>query len=61
MNNFLGGGGDGFSSTITAGTHIKFGADDLVALEAYLQPTVAGTPYNPDLAITGPHRVLRAP
>jgi 5'-nucleotidase len=61
MNNFLGGGGDGFGTTITVGTHIKFGADDLVALEAYLQPTIAGTPYNPDPAFTGPHRVVRLP
>jgi 5'-nucleotidase len=48
MNNFLGFGGDSFP-TMLAGDLVKFGEDDLVALEAYLgQP--ANDPY--DIATT---------
>ena len=44
MNNFLGFGGDSFP-TMLAGDIVKFGEDDLVALEAYLavaQPVQPG-------------------
>ena len=44
MNNFLGFGGDSFP-TMLAGDLVKFGEDDLVALEAYLAgPTTRTTP-----------------
>ena len=42
INNFLGFGGDGFSRMFD-GDIVKFGADDLVALEAYLG---ANDPYD---------------
>lgn len=45
MNNFLGTGGDDFPA-FTLGTDSVTGADDLVALEAFLAPTVS-TPYVP--------------
>ena len=47
VNNFLGGGGDDFPA-LRGGTNVTQGADDLVALEAYL---ATHTPYTPvDLA-----------
>lgn len=55
MNNFLGFGGDSFS-TMLAGSVVKFGADDLVALEAYLG---ANDPYDP--ASAGGVRITRLP
>jgi 5'-nucleotidase len=61
LNNFLGFGGDGFGSTLTVGTNPTFGADDLVALEAYLQPTVAGTPYSPTIDASDPLRIIPVP
>ncbi|MGI8658784.1 MAG: bifunctional metallophosphatase/5'-nucleotidase, partial [Candidatus Limnocylindria bacterium] len=45
MNNFLATGGDDFPA-FTLGTDSVTGADDLVALEAFLAPTVS-TPYVP--------------
>jgi 5'-nucleotidase len=55
MNNFLGFGGDAFP-TMLAGDLVKFGADDLVALEAYL---AANNPYN--VANTGGPRIVPIP
>ena len=55
MNNFLGFGGDAFP-TMLAGDLVKFGADDLVALEAYL---ASHNPYNP--ASAGGVRITRLP
>lgn len=55
MNNFLGFGGDSFP-TMLAGDVVKFGADDLVALEDYLADN---DPYDP--ASAGPVRITRAP
>jgi 5'-nucleotidase len=54
MNNFLGFGGDGFS-TMLAGSIVKFGADDLVALEDYL---ALNDPY--DIGDTST-RIVRVP
>ena len=53
MNNFLGFGGDSFPSML-AGDIVNFGADDLVALEAFL---AANNPYNP--ASAGGTRITR--
>ena len=64
FNNFLGFGGDGFGAIITVGTNPAFGADDLVALEAYLQPTIAGAPYDPTVGpatSSGPLRIIPVP
>jgi 5'-nucleotidase len=58
MNNFLGFGGDGFGATITSGSIVKFGADDLVALEAFLA-LPANNPYDP--ATAGGPRITRVP
>jgi 5'-nucleotidase len=55
MNNFLGFGGDAFP-TMLAGDLVKFGADDLVALEDYLG---ANDPYDP--ADAGGVRITRLP
>jgi 5'-nucleotidase len=55
MNNFLGFGGDSFP-TMLAGDIVKFGEDDLVALEAYLG---ANDPYNANDAV-GP-RIVSVP
>lgn len=55
MNNFLGFGGDSFP-TMLAGDVVKFGADDLVALEEYFADN---DPYDP--ASAGPVRITRAP
>ncbi len=43
MNNFIGAGGDDFPA-LTLGTNETTGADDLVALEAYLEAHVPYTP-----------------
>jgi 5'-nucleotidase len=53
MNNFLGFGGDSFPAMF-AGDVVNFGADDLVALEAFLG---ANNPYNP--ASAGGTRITR--
>ena len=55
MNNFLGFGGDAFP-TMLAGDLVKFGADDLVALEDYL---ASHNPYDP--ASAGGVRITRLP
>jgi 5'-nucleotidase len=55
MNNFLGFGGDAFP-TMLAGDLVKFGADDLVALEDFL---AINNPYNAGTAV-GP-RIVIAP
>jgi 5'-nucleotidase len=55
MNNFLGFGGDSFP-TMLAGDIVKFGADDLVALEDFL---AVNNPYNAGTAV-GP-RIVVAP
>ncbi len=57
MNNFLGFGGDSFP-TMLAGDIVKFGEDDLVALEAYLA-LAANNPYNAANAV-GP-RIVSVP
>ncbi|CAN5781851.1 bifunctional metallophosphatase/5'-nucleotidase [soil metagenome] len=57
-NNFLAGGGDNFPG-FTVGTNEQTGADDLVALEAYLG---ANSPYTPiDTANTANRRITRLP
>jgi 5'-nucleotidase len=57
-NNFLAGGGDNFPG-FTAGTDLTPGADDLVALEAYLG---TNSPYTPiSTADTANRRITRAP
>ncbi len=55
MNNFLGFGGDSFSSML-AGDVVAFGADDLVALEAYL---AVNDPYDPAAPAVGGPRITR--
>ena len=55
MNNFLGFGGDSFPAML-AGSVVKFGEDDLVALEAYLD---VNDPYNAASAATP--RIVAAP
>ena len=60
MNNFLGGGGDGFTTQMLAGPIVDGGEDDLVALEDFLAPTIPpGAPY--DKATSGPPRVTVLP
>lgn len=57
MNNFLGFGGDSFPAML-AGSIVKFGADDLVALEDYLEDYPdAATPYT--LSLQGGVRITR--
>jgi len=57
MNNFLGFGGDSFPAML-AGDIVKFGEDDLVALEAFLAQA-ANNPYNAATAV-GP-RIVSVP
>jgi 5'-nucleotidase len=57
MNNFLGFGGDAFPAML-AGDVVGFGADDLVALEAYLA-LPANNPYDPNAAAVGGPRITR--
>ena len=57
MNNFLGFGGDAFPGML-AGPVVKFGADDLVALEDYLE---LNNPFDPNAASVGGVRITRLP
>ena len=59
MNNFLGFGGDSFPAML-AGDNPQFGADDLVALEAYLA-IPGNNPYDPAAPAVGGQRIDRLP
>ena len=59
MNNFLGFGGDSFPAML-AGDNPQFGADDLVALEAYLA-IPGNNPYDPAAPAVGGQRINRLP
>jgi 5'-nucleotidase len=59
MNNFLGFGGDSFPAML-AGENPLFGADDLVALEAYLA-LPGNNPYDPAAPAVGGQRIDKLP